>query len=539
MPESVPRLFGSTDRSGPLVAVVLGLAIAFALLLALPGQTVTTKYLNDLFIFLDGAHRIMAGQVPNRDFHSALGPLAFYIPAAGYWVSGTLGGAMPVGMALTVLGLGPAAAHIIGSRLRPAVGIPMGAYLLLIAAVPINVGESVRELSFAMFYNRIGWSALGLLLLTHLEPARPGSRRKVLDAVCAAWLMLLLLYTKISFGLVGVAFVGMLLLDRRKRGWVLAALAIVAAVGLLVEAIWRSSASHLADLLLAGKVSGGFAGIQKGVEIVLDNLPDYVLFAFLAGLALWSARSFRDLLFFGFCAGAGLMLLSQNFQTRGIVTLVVAGGVAAETLARSRGASPPGRRRWLAEGAPLLLLALLLPPVVHNGFALALHAGLASTDRGEPAPLPNFDRIRHVELWSEGEHQSFVRYLASLKDGAAALAGLEGSPGRVLVLDFVNPFSAGLGLEPPRGDSPWHHWGRTLDERNVWQADDLFRDVRVVMEPKWPIEAWTANGLRAAYAGYLAEHYELVRETRDWKISVARPSARPSPAQSVQAAPQP
>ncbi|CAA9306829.1 MAG: FIG00986277: hypothetical protein, partial [uncultured Microvirga sp.] len=100
---------------------VLGMAVAGALLLALPGETVTTAYLNDLFIFLDGAHRIMAGQVPNRDFHTPLGPLAFYIPAAGYWLSGTLGGAMPTGMALSMIALAPAIAHVLASRLQPVI----------------------------------------------------------------------------------------------------------------------------------------------------------------------------------------------------------------------------------------------------------------------------------------------------------------------------------------------------------------------------------------------------------------------------------
>jgi hypothetical protein len=40
-------------------------------LLIIPGGTVVAKHLNDLFIFLDGAHRIVSGQVPNRDFHAA------------------------------------------------------------------------------------------------------------------------------------------------------------------------------------------------------------------------------------------------------------------------------------------------------------------------------------------------------------------------------------------------------------------------------------------------------------------------------------
>ena len=67
-----------------------------ALLLAGPGRTVTTAYVNDLFIFLDGAHRVASGQVPNRDFHTALGPLVYYIPAAGLLLSGHLGAAMPL-----------------------------------------------------------------------------------------------------------------------------------------------------------------------------------------------------------------------------------------------------------------------------------------------------------------------------------------------------------------------------------------------------------------------------------------------------------
>ena len=151
-------------------ALVLATAAVCGLLLAWPGQTVTTKYVNDLFIFLDGAHRILMDQAPNRDFHTALGPLAFFLPAAGYWLSGSLGGAMPVGMALVVLGLAPAAARIVGSRLRPAIALPVAAYLLLVAAVPANLGEGIGALSFAMFYNRIGWAALGFLLILYLPP---------------------------------------------------------------------------------------------------------------------------------------------------------------------------------------------------------------------------------------------------------------------------------------------------------------------------------------------------------------------------------
>src|SRR3712207_5183767 len=138
-----------TDTSKRLVFLaVMAISVTCAALLSLPGETVTTKYLNDLFIFLDGAHRVAGGQVPNRDFHTALGPLNYYIPAVGSWLSGSLGGAMPVGIAVVILALAPVAAHVLATRLRPLIAVPLAACLILVAAVPINLGERLDELSF-------------------------------------------------------------------------------------------------------------------------------------------------------------------------------------------------------------------------------------------------------------------------------------------------------------------------------------------------------------------------------------------------------
>ncbi|HEX2146144.1 MAG TPA: hypothetical protein VHG11_00635, partial [Pseudorhizobium sp.] len=97
---SVRRKLGGMGASRITILVVAALCFA---LLAFPGRTVTAVFINDVFIFIDGAHRIASGQVPNRDFHSALGPLSFYIPAAGLWLTQNLGAALPVGMALTLL----------------------------------------------------------------------------------------------------------------------------------------------------------------------------------------------------------------------------------------------------------------------------------------------------------------------------------------------------------------------------------------------------------------------------------------------------
>jgi hypothetical protein len=523
----------SKIRPASVAALIIAVAAICALLLALPGQTVTTRYLNDLFIFLDGVHRVSEGQVPNRDFHTALGPLVYYVPALGYWVSGHLGGAMPVGMALLVLMMALAAAHIVSSRLRPAIALPFSIFLILVAAVPINLGESIAGLSFGMFYNRVGWAALGFLLILYLRPLHRRSFQSILDAGCAASLTLLMLYMKLSYGLVALGFLILMLLDSQQRRWALAAFGMVLAGGLLVESFWGATEAHIDDLMLAGGVSGSFKSLDEFVSVFLRNLADYTFFALFAAFALWRTRSIRDFLFYGFCAGSGFMLIMQNFQTGGIITLPAGAAVAAELLARTMPVSTDRKAPALAMGTQLLMLAFVLPSSIHHAATLGLHAALASTNQGQAVPLPKFDRVRLVQLWTEDNYPVFSRYLESLGDGARALSALGNEAGRVHVLDFVGPFSAGLGLAPPRGDSTWHHWGRTINEHHHLPPETLFQDVHIVMQPKWPVEFSTAEGLRQIYAGYLADHYDLEEETKDWKVYVLR-----EPAETVSRSPE-
>jgi len=434
-PASTPRL-PTWLRAIGLRGAILWLGLVLAVLLAVPGKTVTTKYVNDLFIFLDGAQRIWSGQVPNIDFHTSLGPLAFYIPAAGYGLSGAMSAAMPVGMALVVLVLAVIASEVIASRMRVLIGLPLAVFLLLIAAVPANPGEWIGELTFAMFYNRIGWAGLGLLLVMYL-PRQHQPRRDVLDALCATGLTLLMLYTKITYGLIAVAFLVFLLLDRRQRGWAAIALGVIVASVAVIGLVWQGSLNHIAALRLASSVSG---------------------------------------------------------------------------------ALPGSRRRTWAKGLPLLLPMLLVPASASHAVSLAMHAVYAVSGKGEQLALPGFEGIRLVPMWSQGQYDFFRRYNTSIADGFAALARLEGPVERVAVLDFVNPFSAGMALLPPVGDSPWYHWGRTLDREHYPPPEEIFSDVALILDPKSPIEVWTANGMREIYADYMASRYRLVAETSDWRI---------------------
>jgi short-subunit dehydrogenase len=206
-------------NADPVRAILVAMVVVGALLLGLPGQTVTTKYLDNLFIILDGASRVMAGQAPGRDFHTPLGPLAFYVPAAGYWLSGSLGGAMPIGTALLMVALAPAMAHVLGSRLHPFVALPLGGFLVL---VPRGPGQPRRERDGAVLRDVLQPDRLGgaRAPARHVSPAAAGApaagrpRRRA-----AAFLTLVMIYTKVTYGAVAVAFLLFLLLDPRQRRW--------------------------------------------------------------------------------------------------------------------------------------------------------------------------------------------------------------------------------------------------------------------------------------------------------------------------------
>jgi hypothetical protein len=272
----------------------------------------------------------------------------------------------------------------------------------------------------------------------------------------------------------------------------------------------------------------------------MRHLADYVLMGMLVALALWRRRRIRDGLFFAFVAGSGLVIMAQNSQPWGIITLHAGASVAAEMLMRSEPQRAPNadaeREGWwrafpLAPGAPLLLLALLLPTIVHCSAALALHAGLALTGSGKSFGMPEFDRVRLAELWSPGDRAFSETYLASLLDGARALSDLDPKPSRVSVLDFASPFSAGLGLPPPCGDSAWLHWKRNVDEVNFVPPDELLGGVRVLMIPKWGINS---GPLIELYGPYVGRAFTPVAETPFWTVHLRRePNARSEPSEAA------
>jgi hypothetical protein len=244
------------------------------------------------------------------------------------------------------------------------------------------------------------------------------------------------------------------------------------------------------------------------------------------------------LAFLAFCSGAGLMIQNQNFQVTGIVTLAAGAVVVVEAMARGhRHAERP--MRWPALAAAFALAALLLVPMIADrAVALGTHVVVAGTRPAHRFGLHKLDRIVLADTGTVYDVRYTWTYVATLDDGARALAGLGPLPGGVVVLDFCNPFSAGLGLPAPRGDYTATQFGRTFNKEHFVPPEIALREAGVVMEPKWQLDAASVEAFLELYGPYLAENFELPRETEHWKLYVRRPTATApataSQSQSVQ-----
>jgi hypothetical protein len=306
-------------------------------------------------------------------------------------------------------------------------------------------------------------------------------------------------------------------------------------VAAILELFWGSSAAYLAELSRALAVSGAVRGSWgQIIDHVLGNLADYTLLGLLAGFALRQTRSWRDGLFYGFCAVSGFLVINQNLQTWGILTIHAAAAVATETLLRHPADLQPTEDRpgWSVQsGVALVFLALVLPTVAHCALALGLHAGASAVRAGETLSVSGLERVRLVDLWSPSEHQTARTYLTSVEDGLAGLQGLDQKPGPIAVLGPANPFSAALGIDPARGNSPWLLWGRNVDSRHSVAPEALLGGAETVFMPRTADPAApggeggtaSAEALEGLYGQYLSAEFRLVRTSEHWAIYQRKP----------------
>lgn len=210
VPGSSARVFPA-----PLSAVSAGGGCGFApwllivaavgacgLLLSLPLNLPAGAFYWDLYVYVDGAHRVLRGQMPSVDFFAPVGPISYWLFAASMKV---FPGAQPllgVNWCMLVVSAPAMAAVLIhvDRRSRPlAFGLCIP--FLIFQLLPVNVEQFTFYLGFDSFgaYNRHTSGLLYVLVAMLLFV-----REQRLLAFGLAWLLIGLFLLKITGFVLGV-----------------------------------------------------------------------------------------------------------------------------------------------------------------------------------------------------------------------------------------------------------------------------------------------------------------------------------------------
>jgi len=535
---SARRLLAASVRqaqSSPLLLLVLSgvpvLAAAWAVLS--PPVMLSKAMTQDLLFNLSGAWHLYSGHVAHVDFHDASGRLSFLLTALGFHLVGPVPFAFLVNVAIMGAALFAAAFLAAMRRLPVLPAVIFVLFASLLALMPANVGDRPEQYTFAMSYNRYGWSAYSILALILFVPPREKPGRKDgawIDIAVAGGLLAAMFYLKITYFAAGLATVGFAVLfhphiGRHWRAWLVVGLLLV------LNALAPHNRPYLADIL-SWATSGA---VRKAAALHFNNFVAAIgqYGPYLAAVAVgvwmwWSGRAtFRLPLTLLFLVGMSLLLLSQNSQAAGMPSAIVVLFILYDRL---RGAFASLSNRDLA---PWLLTLLLFPLFAVGSYATSIAGYHANASDGRELHVVEHTNLRGLAVpEGQGTFLSFshnfdypsrpadapaqplyqlsdYEYVLVLMDAADLLKGRPA--GGIALLDSVNPLPFMLGIEPARGANLWSTWSAPRRP-----AGEFLAGARYVLIPKFPTSPQWTDDMTRLYGVDLEEHFHRAAETRCW-----------------------
>jgi len=169
--DRIARVWAAKPLSSPLSAFLFAaLFVAMVLLRWVFSGFPQNAYQHDIFIFTDGAWRVLHGQRPQIDFNSNLGPLMYLVTAAGFLLTHNAAHAMAVTQISFSGMIAALTAYVAFRRMRQVPAMLVTVTAFLIAICPCNTGEEPFALTYAMLYNRVGFGFLAYILVEATQP---------------------------------------------------------------------------------------------------------------------------------------------------------------------------------------------------------------------------------------------------------------------------------------------------------------------------------------------------------------------------------
>lgn len=536
--------------ASPLALVALAGAVVLAVCWAVlsPALVLSSEMTWDLLFNLSGAWHLRFGHVPHVDFHEPVGPLNFMLTALGFDLVGTTPRALLVGIAIVAAFVFAAASFAAWRRLPLLPAAIFVVFTCLLVLRPANVGDAPNAYSFAMTYNRYGWSGVSVVALILFLAPRRSRWADFVEMVIVVTTLMAMFHLKVTYFVVGVASLVVALAASAHvraawRGWTLVALIALA------TALAPGNQPYVDDLVDAARNGILRTDTAFFFNDVAENAAQYAPYAAAVGIATWmwwqGAASFALPVAAVFLPAAALALLSQNSQAHGVPLALVVAFLLYDALrpGREQGRAQAGRAVMLAALLVFPLASIMSSATSAFGYYARIKAGalrvVESTNlRGLAVPAEpdgviaafagdqdSYRLLNRARAVRPRYELSPFEYVQTLQEAVALLREHGRAQGRIAVLDQVNPLPFMLGLEPPRGGNLWSGAGAPALAAEAWlgEADH-------VLIPKFSTAiAWTERA-RSLYGEYLDRHFPHRVEGSSWFVFSRE---APAPAVSV------
>jgi len=498
----------------------------------------------DMAIQLDGAWRIVHGQIPSIDFRSVIPPLTLELSALGISLGSPSAACIAYGNLLLFLMLTPWAWVIARRRLSAAYACLFAAFVGAIVLTPRPLGDKIGATSYAMLYNRQGWAITSVILLSLLVPVLPTvSKRPILGGLGNGVLLALLAFSKLSFFAVAAAAIVLnAVVDR--LSWLSLMLGVV--VGYLSTVIVLGAATGLDFNAYLGETAAIAQAYIPGksrdvIGITLKNLDQIFIIVALSLLCLRKAipedqqadlwRKGRLLIGIAFMVGAGVLLTATSAQRIDIPLFAVAGLLCVEWLRRTCPTKPVTGDLITGGGylfGAIILVPLLIGPLLGKDAAAIMNASVlhvsqkasaAGTQTFQSRTLQDFVIAGDRSVISDiAPNQPAVVYPGQINDGMRLLRKYVTQRSRIMTMDFSNPFPFALELPPTQGGATCWLVEASFSKAAHPGPEAAFGDANLIMIPSYERNANTVAALKAIYGDYLRRNYRLIDRTEIWEL---------------------
>jgi hypothetical protein len=508
-------------------------------------------YPQDYFLELDGIYRMSIGQKIFIDFSTPFGIALYAVPLMFLHFTSDLAMSVNYATALYLAVAFMVVMYLTWTRLSPELGLALSIWIALAIATRMVTGGSPNVVTLAGNYNRNPEAALALALLIFRASRQRASWIAFADGIIYGFLAGFAFYTKITYGLVALAFVPVVVYAHYRR--LLISCGMFVMLGIFVLAIEYAYGTQFqwipaTRMMIA---SGDSASLIPIIQVVSLNIGEILVCFTILMWYLWRNHRFTPemMVFIAMIAGSSVLLARSNGSYSflflpAILFFVVAPG------ATSRFETPlqpqQVRGQYVLFVVTLVIVTLQSAPEFSNVVISAYRSateqpmmrghevlerivtrsipgeeisGLQSKTMHEVnvASLDAFGIGRAFRPSTFGDNLTMSEFREYLLDGMRAAREHCNNQDRILTMDLENPFPLLLGW-PEGGGMIVLHPDRFLSRRAHLPPQEMFKNIDCVLVPKLPVYMAARDFMLEVYGPYLAEHFPISRQTSLWTV---------------------